>query len=1067
MATAVSLSGDVQVQWGGKGEFKAVRAELKDDVLVFVTKEELQVTASCERVKVSVPNSARKGQPQSFRVDLLVPDSAKHQKYIISVPTSFARVRWESALRKVAGLKLELQLTGDDLSDLAFSFQACDDDHNGTIDSKELLSMLGLFADLTEDVCADLIRQAKAGVDEWTALQDEQGVDGSFGGVGAEAAALADMVGEKAQKGNRGRIHAGLDVKSRPGSAAIAMVTQSKAVKFVPGASQTLGTAMTYGQKMAMVSAGLSVYTAKTAGGLAKTGLDLGGAVVQTGLDITESATGIKTGIDLRTPRANKFNTADVEQFREQLKKELNFPEFAFMMQSDFLQELVLADWRLMSRQMGSFRRAFDTCDVDGDNELEFGELQMAMLALDPSSNMSDDDLAHLWDVMKAWAVDNGGAVRKATVGTTDDVVLDFTAFLHGMAAVQRNPKTSEWVDILKPNRWELLSLLVDTPVSQAEEDEILSGLSTVERIGFGMAQRWSISTKMNEESTREVLSRAGKGTLRELVPRQLERMTSLQRRCVLYCGLIGLLFSSMPAAAENFLGYQLEVDGFKDAYWVCHRQSMINTLLPNATQYVTATTMSPDAYLCSTIHVNASSCIDTSVLLDAAESGNAQFYPPHTQAADRNDVAASERAGWVTIDSDQRSADDICAQCICTVCACVHHANGELVLGNDNDVLKFWAVYIPVLFLFGVIEIFTLFYCAMTFTTQVAWALDIRLSPVNADRAFVTNVLVRTAFEMGDSNKAVLGVDPGASTSDYKKFIVLLVYKLKVVLTGMILKLLVNAVASVEFSYWSRPWLGMVVATVAWDAYVGYSILMQARIRGLGVYASVEIMNEVLDMFYSSTDDIPRLAKVQITRAVGVAIVVNGCLHPSMELQLRHAIQFLGLRGTGVVSTSGVLDDVDGFLSDLHGHRSYYTSGSGSVDGMQEHPPQTRGKDGMVLFSNPLDPATDAAESDASDKQLKKAQVMSGTRSIDMGAAPKKKLFDLEKMKRSTDPESSSLDASSLLNSGEQLTASQDEQASAAANGGGGAGQSKEVSFSLTKATNGTRSSDFLIGAG
>ena len=40
--------------------------------------------------------------------------------------------------------------------------------------------------------------------------------------------------------------------------------------------------------------------------------------------------------------------------------------------------------------------------------------------------------------------------------------------------------------------------------------------------------------------------------------------------------------------------------------------------------------------------------------------------------------------------------------------------------------------------------EIALLMYCQVYYATRVAWALDIRLSPLNADRAFVADSLVR-----------------------------------------------------------------------------------------------------------------------------------------------------------------------------------------------------------------------------------------------------------------------------------------------------------------------------------
>lgn len=114
--------------------------------------------------------------------------------------------------------------------------------------------------------------------------------------------------------------------------------------------------------------------------------------------------------------------------------------------------------------------------------------------------------------------------------------------------------------------------------------------------------------------------------------------------------------------------------------------------------------------------------------------------------------------------------------------------------------------------------------------------------------------------------------------------------------------------------------WAGTVGGTVFWDALIAHVIVHQAEIRGIGVYTSVELFNEVLDLHFDSSRDISPLGKIQIARAIGVAIVKQGSMYPTMELLLRHAIQYLGLRGKAVVSMPGTLDSEDGFIMDLGG---------------------------------------------------------------------------------------------------------------------------------------------------
>jgi hypothetical protein len=240
-----------------------------------------------------------------------------------------------------------------------------------------------------------------------------------------------------------------------------------------------------------------------------------------------------------------------------------------------------------------------------------------------------------------------------------------------------------------------------------------------------------------------------------------------------------------------------------------------------------------------------------------------------------------------------------------------------------ENKQVLFWGVLGPVLVVTMSMEVGLLLYTAMRYCTRVAWALDIRLTPLNTDRAFVANSLVRAAFELGNPDSPMLGVDPQQTESNASTVLILMLFKLKTFLTGTLIKFIIGVVCSPETSLWLKPWLGMVLSAILWDALTCHNLMVQSRIRGFGVYASVELFNEIMDETYSgrgefSADSLSPLAKIQIARAVGVAIVIHGSLHPSMELLLRHSLQFLGLRGSKFVAETGVLDNRNGFLKDL-----------------------------------------------------------------------------------------------------------------------------------------------------
>ena len=260
-----------------------------------------------------------------------------------------------------------------------------------------------------------------------------------------------------------------------------------------------------------------------------------------------------------------------------------------------------------------------------------------------------------------------------------------------------------------------------------------------------------------------------------------------------------------------------------------------------------------------------------------------------------------------------------ICSRCECAVCGCVHNTNGQVLLGTESHIVAWWAILVIVIVANILFEIPGLMYVALKYSTSVAGVLDIRLSPLNPDRAFVADSLVRAAFELGNPNSAVLGVDPGAASSgELKQALMVLIYKLKVVITGLLMKTLIGKVTDPDFGLWAKPWLGMVIATILWDGLIAAVIIMQAQIRGMGVFTSMELFNEVMEEHYKDSSEISEFGKLQIARAVGVAIVKNGSMYPTMELLLRHAIQYLGLRGTVAVSEPGVLDDEMAFIAGI-----------------------------------------------------------------------------------------------------------------------------------------------------
>ena len=69
---------------------------------------------------------------------------------------------------------------------------------------------------------------------------------------------------------------------------------------------------------------------------------------------------------------------------------------------------------------------------------------------------------------------------------------------------------------------------------------------------------------------------------------------------------------------------------------------------------------------------------------------------------------------------------------------------------------------------------------------------------------------------------------------------------------------------------------------------------------------AEAELFNDVVELHFKSEKEISDRGRINMVRAVGVAIVKQGSMYCTMELLLRHTIQYLGLRGRAVPSGGG-----------------------------------------------------------------------------------------------------------------------------------------------------------------
>jgi Ca2+-binding EF-hand superfamily protein len=410
------------------------------------------------------------------------------------------------------------QMTNDELSDLTYAFQACDADNGGALEADELHALIAICGgEVSLEEVTQLLRESKVNFEEWTAAHDEDTVlpESMLCGPGQSGGNSLENHGAHGETLYGGkRHHAEISIQKQSVlHNAVSAVGRHPLMK-------PITVPMSYTKTVAAMSYKLSL-----------------GRVIHK-----------KHGKDVEDE--------EIPEESEVEEDHMSFAEFVHMMGTEeLLEKYAPGAWHTRANCVRKYRAAFDTADVDGSNTVELDELEMVVLGMDATHILSHADMTFLWDVLTGHIV--------ADVKPSE---INFAQFLLGMVDVQRQSRCEGWMDVDKPAKWELLSLLIDTPTAKDDEQNILDALPGIEKLGIKMIHRHD---PVSKDKMRTVLGRLGKGTLRKLEPEQLKRMKDLRWRAIYLSGLIGLLCTIIPAAMENYLCWDLGVDGFKDAYWV------------------------------------------------------------------------------------------------------------------------------------------------------------------------------------------------------------------------------------------------------------------------------------------------------------------------------------------------------------------------------------------------------------------------------------------------------------------------------------------------------------------
>jgi len=245
--------------------------------------------------------------------------------------------------------------------------------------------------------------------------------------------------------------------------------------------------------------------------------------------------------------------------------------------------------------------------------------------------------------------------------------------------------------------------------------------------------------------------------------------------------------------------------------------------------------------------------------------------------------------------------------------------------------VYMFWSFNGAALAVFTGFEIAGLYYFGLLNAVRVANCIDMRLLPMNRDRATVAQSLIRAALELGQSNVVSLGIDPLREEAKKNKIlnaVFALLYMAKIFLTGFTMKVLLKRFLARGGAKYALPWMA-VPATAAWNALVGNAIMREAKLRGLGVAIAVEMFNSIIlsspELSKHGAPGARRIFKLQILRAVACNIVKHRDFYPTKEVLLKHSMSYLGMfdEFKGAVGAEGggstnLIDVPEDFVRDM-----------------------------------------------------------------------------------------------------------------------------------------------------
>ncbi|MDQ7090935.1 MAG: hypothetical protein Q9M50_09855 [Methylococcales bacterium] len=182
-----------------------------------------------------------------------------------------------------------------------------------------------------------------------------------------------------------------------------------------------------------------------------------------------------------------------------------------------------------------------------------------------------------------------------------------------------------------------------------------------------------------------------------------------------------------------------------------------------------------------------------------------------------------------------------------------------------------------------------------------------------------VANILARAALEVPDPVVHYLGIDPLKHAPRTKLLFISVLYKAKVILSGLVIKFLFIRIFGKGSSRLGFTWIAIPITGI-WDAFVMYKVAKEARLRLFGNRLAHYLADSIMQA--ELMDRLSPKAREGAIRAVATTMVLSQNYHPNM------LILMIKLSDVFKIKKQVEYDNWDDFLqvlSEVETHERYF----------------------------------------------------------------------------------------------------------------------------------------------